>query len=88
MILDSLFQEKYFVRDKLIYIEYGVLTKNGSPEAIAQEAFERIFNNYNFNGKFLKFSIKPIFIWTFNGGRPPVPPRWLRPCSPILFYSK
>ncbi len=49
MILGSTFQAKLcrysLVRDKLIYIEYGVLTKNGGPGAIAPEAFEKIYNS-------------------------------------------
>ncbi len=42
MILGSILQTKYFVRDKLIYIEYDNLIKNGGPGAIAPEAFEKI----------------------------------------------
>ncbi len=34
-------KQKCFVRDKLIYTEYGILTMNEGPGAIAPEAFEK-----------------------------------------------
>ncbi len=39
MILGSIFQAKYFGRDKSIYIEYGILNKSGGPGAIALGSF-------------------------------------------------
>ncbi len=44
MILGSIFQEKYLVRDTSIYKEPGILTKNEDPGAIPPKAFENVFN--------------------------------------------